>query len=100
MIDRFGLLPEQSQTLFAIHELRFKAKLLGIRKIDVYEQGGRIIFEQTPNVDSMTLIQLIQNKPAKYKLDGQDKLRFTDNMPEADDRLLVLNDLLNNLQKN
>ena len=48
----------------------------------------------------MTLIQLIQNKPAKYKLDGQDKLRFTDNMPEADDRLLVLNDLLNNLQKN
>jgi transcription-repair coupling factor (superfamily II helicase) len=99
MIDRFGLLPEQSQTLFAIHELRFKAKLLGIRKIDVYEQGGRIIFEQTPNVDPMTIIQLIQSKPAKYKLDGQDKLRFTDNMPEADDRLLVLNGLLNNLQK-
>ena len=99
MIDRFGLLPEQSQTLFAIHELRFKAKLLGIRKIDVYEQGGRIIFEQTPNVDPMTIIQLIQSKPSKYKLDGQDKLRFTDNMPEADDRLLVLNGLLNNLQK-
>ena len=99
MIDRFGLLPEQSQTLFAIHELRFKAKVIGIRKIDVYDQGGRIIFEQEPNIDPMTIIQLIQTKQGKYKLDGQDKLRFTDNMPEADDRLLVLNQLLDDLQK-
>ena len=99
MIDRFGLLPEQVQTLFAIHELRFKAKEIGIKKIDVYDQGGRIIFEQTPNLDPMTIIQLIQTTPAKYKLDGQDKLRFTENMPEADDRLLVLNQLLNDLQQ-
>ena len=99
MIDRFGLLPEQVQTLFAIHELRFKAKAIGILKIDVYDLGGRIIFEQAPNIDPMTIIQLIQSKPAKYKLDGQDKLRFTENMPDANDRLLVLNQLLNDLQK-
>jgi len=99
MIDRFGLLPEQIQTLFAIHEIRFKAKVLGIRKIDVYDQGGRILFEKEPNIEPMTIIQLIQSQAAKYKLDGQDKLRFTEDMPDADSRLLVLNELLDNLSK-
>jgi transcription-repair coupling factor (superfamily II helicase) len=94
MIDRFGLLPEQIQTLFAIHELRFKAKKIGIRKIDVYDQGGRIIFDQEPNIEPMTIIQLIQSQPAKFKLDGQDKLRFIFDMPDADSRLSTLNHVL------
>ena len=98
MIDRFGLLPEQVQTLFAIHELRFKAKAIGIRKIDVYDQGGRIIFDKEPNIDPMTIIQLIQKHPAKFKLDGQDKLRFTEDMPFAEDRILALGKLLDTLQ--
>jgi len=97
MIDRFGLLPEQIQTLFAIHELRFKAKQIGIRKIDVYDQGGRIIFDQEPNIEPMTIIQLIQSQPAKYKLDGQDKLRFIFGMPDADSRLSTLNHVLDAL---
>jgi len=99
MIDRFGLLPEQVQTLFAIHELRFKAKAIGIRKIDVYDQGGRIIFDKEPNIDPMNIIQLIQKQPSRFKVDGQDKLRFIDDMPDADTRLIVLNKLLEQLQK-
>lgn len=47
----------------------------------------------------MNIIQLIQGQPAKFKLDGQDKLRFTDNMPDADSRLMALNQLLEKLQK-
>ncbi|MFW5450252.1 MAG: transcription-repair coupling factor, partial [Methylophagaceae bacterium] len=99
MIDRFGLLPEQIQTLFAIHELRFKAKIIGIRKIDVYDQGGRMIFAKEPNIKPMSIIQLIQSQPAKYKLDGQDKLRFIADMPDADTRLITLNNLLDILLK-
>ncbi|NOQ93788.1 MAG: transcription-repair coupling factor [Methylophaga sp.] len=97
MIDRFGLLPEQTQTLFAVHELRFKAKQVGIRKVDVYEQGGRILFDKEPNVEPITIIQLIQSEPARYKLDGQDKLRFISDMPDADSRLLALSKLLDKL---
>lgn len=99
MIDRFGLLPEQVQTLFAVHEIRFKAKALGIRKIDVYDQGGRLLFDKEPNIEPMTIIQLIQSQPAKYKLDGQDKLRFIEDMPDADSRLIALNSLLEQLGK-
>jgi transcription-repair coupling factor (superfamily II helicase) len=97
MIDRFGLLPEQVKTLFAIHEMRFKAKQLGIRKIDVYDAGGRLLFEKEPNIDPMTIISLIQSKPQKYKLDGQDKLRFISDMPEAEDRIEQLSTLLSAL---
>jgi transcription-repair coupling factor (superfamily II helicase) len=97
MIDRFGLLPEQIQTLFAIHELRFKAKTLGVRKIDVYDQGGRIIFDKDPNIEPIVIIQLIQSQPATYKLDGQDKLRFINDMPDADSRLITLNKVLDTL---
>jgi len=97
MIDRFGLLTEQIHTLFTIHELRFKAKQIGIRKIDVYDQGGRILFDKEPNIEPMTIIQLIQSQAKKYKLDGQDKLRFIEDMPDADSRLLALNNVLDAL---
>jgi transcription-repair coupling factor (superfamily II helicase) len=97
MIDRFGLLPEQVKTLFAIHELRFKAKAIGIRKIDVYDAGGRLIFEEEPNIDPMTIITLIQKQPKQFKLDGQDKLRFIDDMPEAEDRIVALDRVLDHL---
>ncbi|WP_286722819.1 TRCF domain-containing protein, partial [Methylophaga sp. UBA2012] len=97
MIDRFGLLPDQVKTLFAVHELRFKAKQIGIRKIDVYDQGGRLLFEESPNVDPMTIINLIQKQPKKFKLDGQDKLRFVEDMPEAEDRIVALDNLLDAL---
>lgn len=97
MIDRFGLLPEQVKTLFAIQELRFKAKAIGIRKIDVYDAGGRLIFEEDPHIDPMTIINLIQKQPQKFKLDGQDKLRFVEDMPEAEDRIVALDTLLEQL---
>jgi transcription-repair coupling factor (superfamily II helicase) len=99
MIDRFGLLPEPVQTLFAVHELRLKAKTIGIRKIDVYDQGGRLLFDKEPQVEPMTIIQLIQKQPSRFKLDGQDKLRFTDNMPDAESRIMVIDTLLDKLLK-
>ena len=99
MIDRFGLLPEPVQTLFAVHELRLKAKTIGIRKIDAYDQGGRLLFDKEPQVEPMTIIQLIQKQPSRFKLDGQDKLRFTDNMPDAESRIMVIDTLLDNLLK-
>ena len=44
--------------------------------------------------EPIVIIQLIQTQAAKYKLDGQDKLRFVENMPDADSRLIALNTLL------
>lgn len=97
MIDRFGLLPDQVKTLFAVHEMRLKAKQIGIRKVDVYDQGGRLLFEQQPNIDPARIIELIQKDPSRFKLDGADKLRFNASMPEAEDRIATLDQLLDKL---
>ncbi|WP_370567864.1 TRCF domain-containing protein, partial [Enterobacter cloacae complex sp. P4RS] len=59
MISRFGLLPDAAKHLFAIAELKLKANALGIRKLDLGENGGRIVVESTPNIDPMAVIQLI-----------------------------------------
>ena len=99
MVDRFGLLPDQVKTLFAVHEMRIKAKAIGIRKIDVYDQGGRLIFDQQPNIEPIKIIELIQNQPARFKLDGQDKLKFSGDMPDADSRIMALDNLLEDLLK-
>ncbi len=97
MIDRFGLLPEAARNLFRITELKLKANPLGIRKIDVGEHGGRILFKEKPNVDPMTIIELIQKQPDRYRLDGQDKLRIVRELPDQEQRLQAVDRLLEEL---
>jgi transcription-repair coupling factor (superfamily II helicase) len=97
MIDRFGLLPEATKTLFAINELRLKASEIGIRKIEASAHGGRIHFQPEPNMNPMTLINLIQKQPSVYKLDGHEKLRFVQELPDTQARLQALEELLDML---
>ncbi|MET0717043.1 MAG: transcription-repair coupling factor, partial [Pseudoxanthomonas sp.] len=85
MIDRFGLLPDAAKHLFAIAELKLAATALGIRKLDLGENGGRIVFESQPNIDPMSLITMIQKQPKLYSMDGPDKLRIKLPLPEAAD---------------
>ncbi len=90
MIDRFGMLPEPVKNLFAIGRIKQMARPLGIRKIDLGERGGRVLFEQQANIDPAKTIQLIQSDPHCYRLDGQDKLRINRELPDIDSRLNIL----------
>ena len=89
MIDRFGLLPEPVKNLFAVSSLKLKANALGIRKIDAGTAGGRIEFAPDTTVDPRRLITLIQKEPKKYKLEGGDRLKFSDAMNMPATRLKV-----------
>ncbi|WP_348758141.1 transcription-repair coupling factor [Candidatus Methylocalor cossyra] len=97
MIDRFGLLPPPTKTLFAITALKLKAERLGIRKIEAGPRGGRILFQPNPPIDPLAVIRLLQSRPDTFKLDGQDKLRFhaTCETPEA--KLAFLENLVDAL---
>ena len=99
MIDRFGLLPDPAKHLFAIAELKLAATAMGIRKLDLGENGGRIVFESQPNIDPMSVIQMIQKQPKLYSMDGPDKLRIKLPLPEAADRFNAARGLLAALAK-
>ena len=94
MIDRFGLLPDPAKHLFAVTELKLEATRLGIRKIDLGDKGGRIHFGRKPNIDPMSVIQLIQKQPKLYAMDGPDKLRLKMELPDAASRLRTARGLL------
>src|SRR5690606_9887413 len=94
MIDRFGLLPEPARNLFAIAELKLAATTLGIRKLDLGANGGRLEFIDKPRVDPMAVIQLIQGQPGKYRMDGPDRLRITLELPDAATRVAAAQGLL------
>ncbi|MDH5573193.1 MAG: helicase-related protein, partial [Gammaproteobacteria bacterium] len=94
MIDRFGLLPEPVKTLFAVTEIKLQATPIGIKKIDIGESGGRIMFIEQPDIDPMQIIKLIQGQPDRYKLDGNDKLRIIRELPDTETRLKILSHLL------
>lgn len=94
MIDRFGLLPDPAKYLFATAELKLAANALGIRKLELGEHGGRIVFESKPNIDPMAVIQLIQKQPRLYAMDGPEKLRIKIPLPDAPDRFNAAKALL------
>ena len=86
MIDRFGLLPAPVKTLFRVTELKLRAMLAGVKKIEAGPQGGRIVFGPEPKVDPAKLVRLIQQQHKVYRLDGRDKLRFIKDSPDAEAR--------------
>jgi transcription-repair coupling factor (superfamily II helicase) len=99
MIDRFGLLPEQVKNLFKVTALKLQLTPLGIQKLDAGPESGRIEFGRETNIDPFRLIQIVQTRPATYKLEGGQALKFIEKMPEIDQRLAVIERLLLDLQK-
>ncbi|OZG73586.1 transcription-repair coupling factor [Hahella sp. CCB-MM4] len=94
MIDRFGLLPDPVKNLFRQQSIKLKADKIGITKIDVGIRGGSIEFGHKTQVEPMTLVLLIQKEPARYKLDGGNKLKIQQSLESAEERLQFIENLL------
>ena len=94
MIDRFGLLPVPVKHLFVVAALKLAATAMGIRKLELGEKGGRVLFKPQPNIDSLRVIKLIQTQPKVYTLDGQDKLKVRLELPGAAERIGAAQTLL------
>ena len=99
MVDRFGLLPDQVKNLFAVTELKLLATPLGIRKLELGANGGRVMFNAKPNIDPMTVIRMIQTLPKVYALDGQDKLKIKIQLEGASERIRVAREIIMALSK-
>lgn len=82
LVDRFGELPEQAQSLFETHRLRLNMSRLGIKKIDANPVQITIQFIPNPPIDPIKIIQLVQTNK-RIQLNGQDKLKILPSDKEA-----------------
>ena len=96
IVDRFGKLPAQAQTLIDVHRLRVIAKGYGVLKVDAAPGVINITFKKDPPIDSMAILHLIQ-KNRHIKLAGNDKLRIEKELKEPKDRAQMVRDVLKSL---
>ncbi len=97
LVDRFGELPPQAQSLLDSHRLRLLCKPLGIIKLDATATQIVVQFEPNPPIEPIRIINLIQ-KDRNYKLAGQDKLSMKRNCPTLAERVSAVKDLLRQLK--
>lgn len=97
MIDRFGQLPTQTQTLFKITALKLTAEMCGMMKIEAGPKGGRLEFGPTPKIATEKLIEYIQKEPHIYQFEGPTKLRFKQDLEDTALRLAVVENLVASL---
>ncbi|RZQ57089.1 transcription-repair coupling factor [Pseudidiomarina tainanensis] len=94
LIDRFGLLPDAVKNLIRVAELRSRAQQLGIRKIDGGPNGINVEFAADTKVSPQILIQLIQQQPQEYRLEGPTRLRILRKIEDTQARLKLVESLL------
>ena len=100
LIDRFGELPIQGQSLLATHRLRLLVKPLCIQKVDATNdqitlQFGPEFVKQAP-IEPIKIINLIQ-KNRSYKLAGQDKISLLRHCPTLTDKVAAVKDMIRQL---
>src|SRR5690554_5460361 len=94
LIDRFGLLPEPVKNLIRVAEIRQRAQQLGIRKVDSGPQGINFEFSKETKIPPEYLIQLIQQAPQDYRIDGPMRLRVLRKIDDTQERLKLVESLL------
>ena len=96
IVDRFGKLPTQAQTLIDVHRLRVLSAPYGVQKVDAAPGVIHITFRPNPPIEPMAIIGLIQ-KNRHIKLAGNDKLRIERALPDPTARAHLVRDVLRSL---
>jgi transcription-repair coupling factor (superfamily II helicase) len=97
MIDRFGLLPETTKTLFKLAEIKQIGTTLGLKKIEAGPKGGRLKFTPNTPVEPITIIKMVQTDPDIFRLQNNDQLSFTLPLNDAENRFKFISDVFDKL---
>ncbi len=87
MIDRFGKLPDATENLIRVIEIKMNAKKACVAKMDIGPKGALVTFhdDSPPNVEG--LLAYVQRLGAIAKLRPDSKFALTRSWPDADARL-------------
>ncbi|HUR88013.1 MAG TPA: transcription-repair coupling factor [Ramlibacter sp.] len=96
IVDRFGKMPPQAQTLIDVHRLRVLARPYGVLKVDAAPGVINIAFRPKAPIDPMRIIEIVQkNKHIKFA--GNEKLRVERALADPKDRAQMVRDVLRSL---
>jgi len=99
IIDRFGPLPDEVRLLIRLTRLKLQALALGISKIDANVSNGRIEFSASTQVDPLSIVEMVQQDPRRYKLGSANQLLFShDGQHDANHRLDFIAGILSRLR--
>ncbi len=102
LIDRFGDMPLQAQSLLATHRLRLLVQPLLIQKLDASNDQITLQFSpeftRNPPIEPIKIINLIQ-KNRSYKLAGQDKISLLRHCPGLNDKVAAVKDMIRELTR-
>jgi transcription-repair coupling factor (superfamily II helicase) len=96
IVDRFGKLPTQTQTLIDVHRLRVISQPYGVVKVDAAPHLITLTFRKNAPIDGLRVIELIQ-KNRHIKLAGNEKLRIERELPDPKARAQLVRDILRSL---
>lgn len=95
--DRFGELPENTINLIDISKLRCYLKQIGVKKLLANAEGGIIQLGHSISISNEKLLELIENDPEHYELNGPGCIRFKQNTKDRDERFEYLISLITEL---
>jgi len=100
LIDRFGELPPQGESLIATHRLRILVKPWCVQKLDATADQVLVTFgpefAKLAPIEPIRIINLIQ-KNRNYKLAGQDKLALIRHCPTVKDKVAAVKEMFRTL---
>jgi transcription-repair coupling factor (superfamily II helicase) len=97
LIDRFGVMPEQTQNLIIIHHIRILTKQSGVIKIDAGKKLISITFSKKTEFDPIRIIDMVQTNK-DIKLDGPNKLLITRNFETSDQKFNAIKSFIDALE--
>ena len=99
LIDRFGVMPDQTKSLIIFHELRIDVDSYEVLKVDASRSSIEITFSESVDIDPIKIIDLIQTD-RRYKMNGPNKIKVSIAIDSIEERVLFVRNILKDLLLN
>jgi len=97
LTDRFGRMPDEARFCLEAARIRWRARLLGVRRLDADVRGIRLMFSATTPVDIPRLLQLVQAHAHRFRLSPDGGLLLLEGQSDSCLRLRACIGLLDTL---
>ena len=94
LIDRFGPLPDEVESLMEVVAIKAMCKRAGVSKLDAGPKGAVATFRDHAFDDPAALVELMAKRPADYKIRPDNTLVMRGGFPDVSGRLKGVQRLL------